>query len=66
MNNILEFFRKRKLSSLIFDNIGEPPWGGFCVECSRPIAFKGRELEVTGNPPERLKNANSNNLWRIA
>ena len=37
------------------DDIGEPPWGGFCVEWSRPIAFQGRELEVTGNPLERSK-----------
>ena len=58
MKNIFKFFK-------IQDGIGEPPWGGFCVECSRPAAFQGRELEVTGNPLERLKNANSNDLWRL-
>ena len=64
--SIFEKWKQGLQWSKIQDEIGEPPWGGFCVECSRPIAFKGRELEVTGNPPERLKNANSNNLWRIA
>ncbi len=44
------------------DKIGEPPWGGFSVEWSRASAS---ELEVTGNPLERLKNAIGENLQEL-
>ncbi len=44
------------------DLIGEPPWGGFSVEWSRATAS---ELEVTGNPLERLKNAIGENLSEV-
>ena len=46
----------------IQDGIGEPPWGGFSVEWSRATAS---ELEVTGNPLERLKNAIGENLSEV-
>ena len=54
MNNIVNL--------LVKDEIGEPPWGGFSVEWSRALAS---ELEVTGNPLERLKNAISKKFAEI-
>ncbi len=58
----LNFIVLNLINYLKKDEIGEPPWGGFSVEWSRALAS---ELEVTGNPLKRLKNAIGKNLPEV-
>ena len=56
MRKIFNILKKSGIQwNKIQDGIGQPPWGGFCVEWCRTTAFWVRELEVAGNPLKRSK-----------
>ena len=58
MLNILEFFKK--------DNISDPPWERNFRRVMPPDNILGAQTRSNKKSAGTLKNANSNNLWRLA